>query len=524
MALRNRLLIPFVCLLLLSTIVDGYVSAQRQMNIQAGAWGDEGSIANMGVRAEIRTHVYVLNEQDLGDAFWVGDNLDNGGFIQFGYQIESPGRYCVKGQIVGGASECSRSDTLTDADARWFWEYFPNLKGADFYFGVGAFGSVGSNGTWHQYTITPSAKGEWAFYLDGYQVDGLAFQSTHSKNRVYVVAEKVTTSNSPGLLGPVEFRNVAYLKEDGWHGVSQLYVLRGCGVSQKCGPSIPYGVQLNGPNYIIAGSGEELLKSGSLLWTKLGTTLTILIPAEVNVSIDNIQRGLGPSVSLDLANGVHQIAVSSLVDFGNGTRLEFSRWSDGLTAPNRTIELESDMILQTTYLIQYSVTVNPGVGYPSEQWYDQGSAASYSVPSTTIRMDNPLGYLGGKFVFTGWYEKGKLVTSSFSGSFIVDGPRELDATWKPDVTLPITILALIAVAGVVVWLMYGKKRHVTSNRSTPGAEQKRQVEAVSESSPDVKQGPTVPQSTFCRYCGGKIPGASTKCPECGLTVRFLGAE
>ncbi len=524
MELRGCLLILLLFVLMPSTLVGVFVSAQGQMNIQAGAWGDEASVGNMGVRAEIRTHVYALNERDLGDSFWVGDNLDNAGFVQFGYQIESPGKYCVSGQVIGGAQECSRSDTLTDADARWFWEYFPNLKGADFYFGIGAFGSVGSNGTWHQYTITPSAAGGWAFLLDGNQVDGIGFHWTHSKARVYVVAEKVTSSTSPGLLGPVEFRNVGYLKDDGWRGVSQLYVLRGCGVSQNCGPSVPYGVQLKGPNYFVAGSGENLLETGSLLWMKHGTTLTIQVPLQVGVSIDNVEHGLGPNVSLELANGTHQVAVPSLVDLGNGTRLKFSSWSDGMKAANRTINIESDIALHATYVTQYLVTVNSGVETPSEQWYNQGSTASYSIPSTTIRMANPLDYLGGRWVFTGWYENEKLVTSSVSGAFVVDGPRELDAKWEPNVAQPITILLFIAVAGVGVWLLYRRKRNVTFGRTGTRPEPKRQVEALSESSADVKQGPTAPQNMFCRYCGGKIPSGNSKCPECGLTVRFLSAD
>jgi hypothetical protein len=266
----------------------------------------------------------------------------------------------------------------------------------------------------------------------------------------------------------------------------------------------------------------DLLKTGLLLWLKHGTTLTIQVPLRVSVSIDNVEHGLGP-ISLELANGTHQVAVPSLADFGNGTRLEFSSWSDGLTAANRTINLESDTVLQATYVTQYLVTVNPGVGTPSEQWYDQGSTASYSIPSTTIRMDNPLGYLGGRWVFTGWYENGKPVTSSASGSTVVDGPNELDAKWQPDVTQPITILLSIAIAGVVVWLLYRRRSNVTFGRS--GArDQRRQVEALPEPSAAVKQRPIAPQNAFCRFCGGKIPNGSTHCPECGLTVRFLGAD
>lgn len=521
--LRGRLLVLSLFVLLLWTLSGVFVSAQSRMNIQAGVWGDEASVGNIGVRAEIRTHAYALNERDLGDAFWVGDNLDNGGFIQFGYEIESPGRYCVSGQIVGGVEKCSRSDTLSDADARWFWEYFPNLKARDFYFASGAYGSAGSNGTWHQYTITPSTAGGWAFLLDGKQVDGTSLQWTHSKDRVYVVAEKVTSSASPGPLGPVEFRNVAYLKDDGWHGVSQLYVLRGCGVSENCGSNIPYGVELKGPDYFVAGSGQSLLKRGSLLWMKHGATLTIQVPVQVSVSVDNVEQGLGPNVIVELANGTHQVAIPSILDLGNGTRLEFSSWSDGVGAANRTMNVESDIALQATYVTQYLVTVNSGIASPSEQWYNQGSRASYSIPSTTARMDNPLGYLGGKLVFTGWYENGKSGTSSASGSFVVDGPRELDAQWQPDVTLPITILASIVVAGVIVFLVYRRKRGVGPGGPAVSRDEK-PLEASSEPGLRANQTPAAHLVTFCRYCGGRIPDESTKCPECGLTVRFLGAD
>jgi hypothetical protein len=81
-----------------------------------------------------------------------------------------------------------------------------------------------------------------------------------------MVAEKVTLSIAPGSLGPVEFRNLAYLKEDGWHNSTALYALVGCGVNPVCITN-PYGVSLESANQIIAGSGLSQPQDRDLLWS-----------------------------------------------------------------------------------------------------------------------------------------------------------------------------------------------------------------------------------------------------------------
>jgi hypothetical protein len=64
---------------------------------------------------------------------------------------------------------------------------------------------------------------------------------------------------------------------------------------------IPYGVSLKGPNYIVAGSGLEKLKDGTLLWTNT-VTLTVLVPPIIHVLVDGVDRGSG-SVQLTLTAG-----------------------------------------------------------------------------------------------------------------------------------------------------------------------------------------------------------------------------
>ena len=130
------------------------VTAQTQYDIQVGAWGDEASIGNMGVSTEIRTHVYSVVSPGLGNSFWVGDYLQNGAFIQFGYVLFAPGHYCSYGETVADSTKClGSSETIGLNDARWFWQYWPNPAVVDFYSGVGPANSAGPEGSWHDYQI-----------------------------------------------------------------------------------------------------------------------------------------------------------------------------------------------------------------------------------------------------------------------------------------------------------------------------------------------------------------------------------
>jgi hypothetical protein len=103
--------------------------------------------------------------------------------------------------------------------------------------------------------------------LDGRKVSGTSFHSwAVSIDPVHVVAEKVSYLAVDDDLGPVEFRNLAYLKEDGWHQVAGLTVLAGCGVTApNCDVSMPYSVE--GSNYVVIGTGTQRQNSGEVIWT-----------------------------------------------------------------------------------------------------------------------------------------------------------------------------------------------------------------------------------------------------------------
>ena len=270
-----------------------------------GAWGDAGSVGNTGVQVEILTNSYnVSGEQE--DAFWVGDVLSDGSFVQFGYLILPPGYYCLTAHLTANGTSCSGiGENVALSDARWFWAYFPNAQVVnDWYYGFGPANSVGSNSTWHLYSILPSGSGDWSFVMDGVTVYSSNFPSYPSTSPAHLVAEQ-TSGPYLSQLGPVEFRDLAYLGADSqWHGTSSLSLIDGCGAAAdgSCSVSNAYGVESAGPNDVIAGSNVPTPAGGQLVWEReaactLGTNLSTIDQvgdAPLNVTfIDSVSSPQG---------------------------------------------------------------------------------------------------------------------------------------------------------------------------------------------------------------------------------------
>ena len=467
---RPRYILFLICIIIfVPSIKSVSGSIGTSYNLQVGASGDSGSIGNTGVESDIRTHVYALDSLDTSDAFWVGDDLTSGAFVQFGYVIESPGYYCLQGSLVSGQSHCTGSSaTVGIDDARWFWEYWPQGSGSDYYYGLGPASSVCCEGSWHTYGIKPNPESGWDFILDGQVVDSFIPVSIFvminfgtSAHSVYVMAEKVTSSLLPGNLGPVEFRNLGYFKGNTWHHVSSLYARKGCSISNPtcAGINNPYGVSLNGPNDILAGSGQYEVLDGSVLW--LGSpTLTLQVPAEVLITLDGVIQNPG-QVQVALPIGTHYVSVSSFVLLGNETRLRFIDWLDMsdlhvITDPNITINLESDENVVANYATQYKLTLAASSYSPeSEGWYDRGSVGNFSITLSDLPI-----------TFVGWYdESGNLITTSTSGTILMDAPSTVVPEWRMNYAIIATYAALViaVVFGVIFWRRSrkksGKRRH-----------------------------------------------------------------
>ena len=134
--------------------------------------------------------------------------------------------------------------------------------------------SAGSNSTWHLYSISSLASGDWSFMLDGVTVYSSNFPSTPSTSPAHLVAEQ-TSGSYLSKLGPVEFRDLAYLGNNSvWQGTSSLTLIEGCGAADNnpCAVSNAYGVESAGPNDVIAGSSVPGADLGP---ASLGTTIDL---------------------------------------------------------------------------------------------------------------------------------------------------------------------------------------------------------------------------------------------------------
>jgi hypothetical protein len=283
--LRKPAVAALIAVVILS--VPRISASAGQFSIQMGARGDDASRGNLGVRAEIQTHLYSADPGVL-DYFWIGTILSDGAFVQFGYSLE-PGQFCLKGAFLDGEFKCDGVPVLlSGSDGRWQWQYWPDAHGTDFYYEIGPTMSAGLNGTWHEYSISPSVNQTIRFDFDQQQVAHANFRLESSKEPLMAVAEKVASSNQLGNLGPVEFRNLKYLRESGWRSVDSIVSLSNCGLGGGCNYTNMYGVTFLQPNQIMAGSGGAVHTSEQLLWTSSYVALNVTVHSGIQFHVSTV--------------------------------------------------------------------------------------------------------------------------------------------------------------------------------------------------------------------------------------------
>jgi hypothetical protein len=210
-------------------------------------------------------------------------------------------------------------------------------------------------------------------------------------------------------------------------------------------------VLLDSANNAIHGSTSSV--PFTILLTPL--SLTITVPKQANVTVDGKNQPQHP-VILSVIAGQHNVTVSQITELGNGTRLRFDHWTDGLQNATRTIFVDSDVVYEAIYVTQYRLVINGGINASESRWYDYGAVARFVVP-TIAPMNGLLGALGGKLHFQGWYEDGNLVTKLANDTISMSEPHTLTAQWQADFTMPIEILTPIAIV-VIVFAYFTTKR------------------------------------------------------------------
>jgi hypothetical protein len=142
-----------------------------------------------------------------------------------------------------------------------------------------------------------------------------------------------------------------------------------------------------------------------------------------------------------------------------GRRLVFQGWSvDGQGAQSGSslsVAMNSPHSVTALYGQQYylNVQTDQGVAYGSG-WYDSGSTAQIytSTPVSTT--------YGVSIVFNGW--QGDIQSNSQSTSVLMDGPKNIIATWRSDPTVlyltigAVIVAALLIIGGIIAFAGRGR--------------------------------------------------------------------
>ncbi len=160
---------------------------------------------------------------------------------------------------------------------------------------------------------------------------------------------------------------------------------------------------------------------------------------------------------------------TATVPGGPGVRYNFVQWNDGLKNLSRTIVASKHGDFSALFKVQYELKVVSSVGNPQgDEWYDEGSNASFSVTSPTPQP-GILGLLGGKMIFRGW--TGDSTANSAASTIFMDGPKTVQANWASDnsvaeIALAIIITTLVAIVLIVVT----RRRHAAFPKSESNAD------------------------------------------------------
>ncbi len=382
---------------------------------QSGARAGSESNHNAGASVEIQT----VTPQTLSSgsmAFWTGENLPNGAFVQVGYVIENQtGDYPTNCTMSG----CSGSEFLKAGDAQWFFEYFLPGSNDTFLGTTGPDGSAGPSGSFNKYSF--SAVGDrWYFYFNSKQI-GYADIGVSDSGPYAPVAlgELANTSNSKTVMNKVLFSNLSAYIGGKFLPVPNGYGAINYGVGSKTNLANPYGVQEFGTriNYFEVGSGLPLNTNNTRLWT-LGYKLSI-VSAYGNISSKNTY----------VAYSKQKISAPSVIYLGNGTRALFTGWTgSGFSAytgsqGSATITMGSNVTETANWQLQYFVNVNSefGVATRGTGWYNASSTANYSLVNSMLFSN---GTATARFA---QWSNGNRKTS---GTVLVNSPVNITARWQ----------------------------------------------------------------------------------------------
>jgi hypothetical protein len=409
----------FLALLAVVLLLASASTTGAEYWFQSGARASASASNNNGASVEIQT----ITPQTLTSgamAFWVGERLSNGAFLQVGYTISNETGNLTTDCTLSG---CSGTTFVKAGDAEWFYEYFPPGVNSTFYGSTGPDGSAGLNGTFHTYSFY-SLGNTWYFLFDNKTIGSVNVGASDSGPfSPIAVAELANTSGTNTYMKQVIFANLSVYKYDTFLPVQSAYATINYGVGSRTDKPNPYGVEEIGTrtNYFAVGSGLNTSTNNTRLWN-LGYKLT------VNSKYGNIS-----SRNTYMAYTVQTISAPSVINLTNDSRVVFTGWTGSgpgyySGSQNRVQLLMTANITETAnWQMQYLVTVSSPYGKVSGSgWYGNGTMADYSITNTSFFRNGVQ-----EFRFAGWSNN----ATGYSNKSLVTGPMNIEALWQYRVEL-----------------------------------------------------------------------------------------
>jgi hypothetical protein len=387
-------------------------AAQAQYWFQSGANGGVNSQNNNGGGVSIQT--ISPQQETIGSlAYWVGETLSNGAFVQMGYEVPNQTGYAPQNCTPSG---CSNTTLYQQGVPAWFWEYFTTNGNQNTFYGeIGPSGSAGLNGTFHNYSFNSSGD-VWNFWFDGQNIGSINLGTSSSgSNPLLSIAEYADTNSNNYLMPDIIFKNMQVYNGRYYVPVSQAYSFVNYGKGSEESLPNPYGVKEidNLINDFMAGSGLPVA-SQSLLWSQ-GFKLNIVSNYGVNGTEDY------------LAYTQVKLSMPMIINITSSKREKFAGWqgtgSGSYTGPLNTtsVYLGSNITERALWITQYYVNATSQYGIVSGGgWSDANSNVSVSLNSNIIGIAS-----GERAVLSGWSngDKQKNVT------VFVYGPITINADW-----------------------------------------------------------------------------------------------
>ena len=394
------------------------LGANAQYWFQSGVRADSTGANNNGASIEIQTITPQLITNG-SMAFWVGDNLPNGAFLQAGYLIENQSAHYPTTCTLSG---CTGLEYVKSGDAEWFYEYVPPGHNSSYLYTLGPDGSAGANGTFNRYSFY-SVGNTWYFFMNGEQLGSVDLGASSSGlQSAYVVGELADTNTNKIFMRAVAFRNFSVYVNGGFFPVARGYGYIGYGVGSATRLPNPYGVQEVGnmANYFKVGSCLPSYTNNSELWSS-NYRLTVASKYANISSVASYQAFTKAAL------------YAPRVTYLNGTaRAIFNGWSGtGLgsyTGPNSNVSISVDGNVTETaqWQLQYYVNVSSQEANLTEAgsgWYNDGAPISYGI-DRNVTYENSTA----RFVFRNWSNG----NNKLNGTMHVTSPLNLTAVWTKE--------------------------------------------------------------------------------------------